>query len=77
VSYLTYRHGRRSQADNLSIDELLHGYPPTRITDLPRRLPDVPLLLRPSVDDHDSMTVVFRYMHLSSLGTVPCYVQID
>lgn len=46
----------RSQADNLSIDELLHGYPITRITDLPCRLPDVPLLLRPSLDDHDTMT---------------------
>ena len=66
-----------------SVNELLHWHPTTRHSDLARGLSVVLVLLRPRMDDHDSMTrtrtmsiqIWCKYqgmlyiMHFDTLGT--------
>jgi len=50
----------------ISINELLHRYTHPGFTDMARSVPTVPVLLRPIVDDHDTMSnhAVFGSNHM-------------
>ena len=47
---------QRSYAANASFDELLHRHAASRLPDMAGGVPSVPVLLRPIVDDYDTMT---------------------